>query len=164
MPQPTMPRPALTATEPRQLVHRAAAAETFLTGWERTGPDRFALFAQWPRAHRLHVSPDRSPCGDVVPTPPGRWNLQVDTVHPVFFDSLDRVPGMPLQAAARRAAPGRAVGPTGGGSFDALVHHYAELDGPPWIEVTDEAGTGVEVRGLHGESTVFECEVDAAAR
>ncbi|MEV0174757.1 ScbA/BarX family gamma-butyrolactone biosynthesis protein [Streptomyces sp. NPDC050803] len=50
----------LTATVPRQLVHRAAVAETFLTGWRRTGPDLFGVSAQWPRAHQLHVSPDRS--------------------------------------------------------------------------------------------------------
>ncbi|MFI1163559.1 ScbA/BarX family gamma-butyrolactone biosynthesis protein [Streptomyces sp. NPDC020801] len=50
----------LTATVPRQLVHRAALAETFLTGWRRTGEDRFTVCAQWPRAHQLHLSPDRS--------------------------------------------------------------------------------------------------------
>ncbi|MBG0851693.1 A-factor biosynthesis protein [Streptomyces spinoverrucosus] len=52
--------PTLTATVPRQLVHRAAVAETFLTGWRQTEADRFAVTAQWPRAHGLHVSPDRS--------------------------------------------------------------------------------------------------------
>ncbi|WP_328751284.1 A-factor biosynthesis protein [Streptomyces sp. NBC_00285] len=51
---------ALTATVPRELVHRVAVAETLLTGWNRTGTDRFTLTAQWPRAHQLHVSPDRS--------------------------------------------------------------------------------------------------------
>jgi hypothetical protein len=50
----------LTATVPRQLVHRAAVAETLLIGGTRTGTDRFTVFAQWPRAHQLHVSPDRS--------------------------------------------------------------------------------------------------------
>ncbi|MFC8428989.1 ScbA/BarX family gamma-butyrolactone biosynthesis protein [Streptomyces sp. NPDC057253] len=50
----------LTATVPRELVHRVSVAETLLTGWARTGPDRFTLTAQWPRAHQLHVSPDRS--------------------------------------------------------------------------------------------------------
>ncbi|MFF4801480.1 ScbA/BarX family gamma-butyrolactone biosynthesis protein [Streptomyces sp. NPDC001351] len=293
-----MPRPALTATVPRQLVHRAAVAETFLTGWERTGPDRFTLFAQWPRAHQLHVSPDRSAyepllvaetvrqCGallahaeydapfdhcfvlkelhvtthpehlavgaapaepvldvtvcdvrrragrptalryhtdvrlggervagahiavswtsesvyrrlrggrtpatvtplplppalpaaavdralpaDVVlapPARPGRWQLRVDTAHPVFFDHpLDHVPGMLLLEAARQAARVRAVGPTGGGSFHAAFHQYAELDRPTWIEVTDETGAGLKVRGFQGESTVFECAVGAAAR
>ncbi|MFD7433217.1 ScbA/BarX family gamma-butyrolactone biosynthesis protein [Streptomyces sp. NPDC059861] len=52
--------PILTATVPRQFVHRAAVAETFLTGWKQTGTDRFAVSAQWPRAHGLHVSHDRS--------------------------------------------------------------------------------------------------------
>lgn len=56
---PTAPA-GLTATVPRQLVHRAAVAETFLTGWRRTAADRFTVTAQWPRAHQLHVSPDRS--------------------------------------------------------------------------------------------------------
>ncbi|MFB9465887.1 ScbA/BarX family gamma-butyrolactone biosynthesis protein [Streptomyces cinereospinus] len=59
----TRPRaetPTLTATVPRQFVHRAAVAETFLTGWRQTGTDRFAVSAQWPRAHGLHVSSDRS--------------------------------------------------------------------------------------------------------
>ncbi|WP_405590764.1 ScbA/BarX family gamma-butyrolactone biosynthesis protein [Streptomyces sp. NBC_01092] len=50
----------LTATVPRQLVHRASVAETFLTGMNRVAPDRFTVFAEWPRAHQLHVSPDRS--------------------------------------------------------------------------------------------------------
>ncbi|MFF3848848.1 ScbA/BarX family gamma-butyrolactone biosynthesis protein [Streptomyces sp. NPDC002328] len=52
--------PSLTATVPRQLVHRAAVAETLLTDWRRTGTDRFSVSAQWPRAHGLHVSSDWS--------------------------------------------------------------------------------------------------------
>ncbi|MET7730547.1 ScbA/BarX family gamma-butyrolactone biosynthesis protein [Streptomyces sp. NPDC005402] len=50
----------LTATVPREFVHRVAVAEILLTGWTRTDPDRFTITAQWPRAHQLHVSPDRS--------------------------------------------------------------------------------------------------------
>jgi hypothetical protein len=50
----------MTATVPCQLVHRAAVAETFLTGWSRITDDRFSVSAQWPRAHGLHVSADRS--------------------------------------------------------------------------------------------------------
>lgn len=50
----------MTATVPRQLVHRASVAETFLTGATSTATDRFTVFAEWPRAHQLHVSPDRS--------------------------------------------------------------------------------------------------------
>ncbi|WP_082527122.1 ScbA/BarX family gamma-butyrolactone biosynthesis protein [Kitasatospora sp. MBT63] len=41
----------LTSTVPRELVHRAAVAEVFLTGWSRTADNRFALTGQWPRAH-----------------------------------------------------------------------------------------------------------------
>ncbi|MFI2432784.1 ScbA/BarX family gamma-butyrolactone biosynthesis protein [Streptomyces sp. NPDC018693] len=52
--------PSMTAAVPRQLVHRAAVAETLPTGWRRTGADRFTVSAQWPRAHGLHVSPDWS--------------------------------------------------------------------------------------------------------
>lgn len=52
--------PLMTATVPRQLVHRAAVAETYLTGWNSTGDDRFTVSAQWPRAHGLHVSSDWS--------------------------------------------------------------------------------------------------------
>ncbi|EGX55861.1 A-factor biosynthesis protein AfsA-like protein, partial [Streptomyces zinciresistens K42] len=50
----------LTATVPRQLVHRASVAETFLTGADSIGTDLFSVFAEWPRTHPLHVSPDRS--------------------------------------------------------------------------------------------------------
>ncbi|WP_338059325.1 ScbA/BarX family gamma-butyrolactone biosynthesis protein [Streptomyces coacervatus] len=298
MPQLAKSQGLLTATVPRQLVHRAAVAETFLTGWERTGPDRFRLFAQWPRAHQLHVSSDRSAyepllvaetvrqCGallahveydapldhcfvlqelhltthpehlavaaapaepaldvvvfdvrhragrptalrydtdvrlggervatahiavswtsesvyrrlrggrtaatvsalslppalsaaavdralpaDVVLAPPdrpGRWQLRVDTAHPVFFDHpLDHVPGMLLLEAARQAARARTAGPGPSVSFHAAFHQYAELDRPTWIEVTDGDGADLEVRGFQGESTVFECAVGAATR
>ncbi|MFE6176445.1 ScbA/BarX family gamma-butyrolactone biosynthesis protein [Streptomyces sp. NPDC056464] len=50
----------LTATVPRQLVHRASVAETFLTGVTSTDTHQFTVFAEWPRAHQLHVSSDRS--------------------------------------------------------------------------------------------------------
>ncbi|MDH6515765.1 hypothetical protein M2164_002235 [Streptomyces sp. SAI-208] len=50
----------LTATVPREFVHRVAVAEILLTGWTRSDADRFTITAQWPRAHQLHVSPDRS--------------------------------------------------------------------------------------------------------
>ncbi|MFV8183693.1 ScbA/BarX family gamma-butyrolactone biosynthesis protein [Streptomyces sp. AF1B] len=293
-----MPQPTLTATVPRQLVHRAAVAETYLTGWEKTGTDRFRLSAQWPRAHQLHVSPDRSAhepllvaetvrqCGallshtayeapldhcfvlqelrltthpehlavgaapaepvldvrvfdirrrsgrptafrydtdvrlggervasahiwvswtspsvyrrlrggrtvdtvstlppppalpadavgralaaDVVLAPPerpGRWQLRVDTAHPVFFDHpLDHVPGMLLLEAARQAARATTGGPGSSASFRATFHQYAELDIPTWIEVMDADRKGLRVRGTQGGSTVFECAVDAAAR
>ncbi|MFF4252514.1 ScbA/BarX family gamma-butyrolactone biosynthesis protein [Streptomyces sp. NPDC001663] len=288
----------LTATVPREFVHRAAVAETFLTGWRQTGPDQFTLFGQWPRAHQLHVSPDRSAyepllvaetvrqCGallahaeydapldhcfvlqelqftthpehlavgavpaeptldvtvvdvrrragrpiafaydtavriggervatahlavswtsesvyrrlrggrtpeniSALPLPPGlpatevgrtlpadvvlaqperpdRWQLRVDTAHPVFFDHpLDHIPGMLLLEAARQAARVRAADPGSGASFHATFHKYAELDRPVWIEATDGKGSDLQLVGRQGESTVFECAVDAAAR
>jgi hypothetical protein len=300
MPQPRQLAeiPTMTATVPRQLVHRAAVAETFLTGWSRTAADRFSVSAQWPRAHGLHVSADRSaydpllvvetvrqsgtliahteydvpldhhfvlrefevdtfpqhlavgavpaeltvevafvdvqyrgrrPVGavytadvrrggervatatrvaftctgepvyrrlrggrtpatvaalplpsalpaaavgralsaDVVLAPPerpGRWQLRVDTAHPVFFDHpLDHVPGMLLLEAARQAVRAHTGGTRSPVSFHIAFHQYAELDEPTWIETTDGAGTDVQVVGRQGESTVFECTVGTAA-
>ncbi|MET8244013.1 ScbA/BarX family gamma-butyrolactone biosynthesis protein [Streptomyces sp. NPDC005202] len=286
----------LTATVPRQLVHRAALAETFLTGWTRTGEDRFAVSAQWPRAHQLHVSPDRfayepllvvetvRQCGallahteydvplghqfvlqelritthpehlavgpvpaetdldvrfsragrrrsaalrydadvrrdgervatahvaftsvgqlayrrlrggrtpatvSALPVPPGlsaaavhralpadvvlaptrrrdRWQLRVDTAHPVFFDHpLDHIPGMLLLEAARQAACLKGTAPRPPTSFHAAFHRYAELDRPTWVQA--ETGSAGETRivATQGESTVFECLVDAAGQ
>ncbi|MDX3379937.1 ScbA/BarX family gamma-butyrolactone biosynthesis protein [Streptomyces niveiscabiei] len=294
--------PSLTATVPRQFVHRAALAETFLTGWRRTGTDRFTVYAQWPRAHGLHVSPDwcsydpllvvetvrqagtlimhteygvpldrqfvlnafevttdphrlevgpvpaeptvelaftdvryrgsqpaacrysarvlcrgeRAATADVsftcvgeavyrrlrggrtpgavtaVPLPPGlppqvvdralpadvvlalpgldprapggRWQLRVNTAHPVFFDHpLDHVPGMLLLEAARQAARFALPGTYAPSAYRAVFRRYAELDEPVWIEARDEGGGHLQVVGVQRESAVFECGVDAAA-
>ncbi|MFJ4620231.1 ScbA/BarX family gamma-butyrolactone biosynthesis protein [Streptomyces sp. NPDC088812] len=288
--------PALTATVPRQLVHRAAVAETLLTGWRRTGADRFSVTAQWPRAHGLHVSSDWSaydpllvvetirqsgtlithaeygvpldhqfvlqefqvgtvpgqlavgalpaePQVDVVftdvqyrgrrpasarytahvlregervatadvafmcvggpvyrrlrggrtpdavtavPVPaglpagvvgralpsdvvlaatgrPDRWQLRVDTAHPVFFDHpLDHVPGMLLLEGARQAAWLRTDPARAPVAYHAHFHRYAELDEPVWIEAKGGRGTDVQVLGTQGESAVFECLVGTA--
>ncbi|MCT9075567.1 ScbA/BarX family gamma-butyrolactone biosynthesis protein [Streptomyces fulvoviolaceus] len=292
------PAEPLTATVPRQLVHRAAVAETFLTGWTRTAADRFTVVAQWPRAHQLHVSPDRSAyepllvaetvrqCGallahaeydaplghhfvlqelrvdtrpehlavgtapaepvlditvgdvrtragrpvgigydaavrlggervatgriaitwtngsvyrrlragrtpatvTVVPLPPGlpaeavgralaadvvlapagrpdRWQLRVDTAHPVFFDHpLDHVPGMLLLEAVRQAVRARSGGRRSAVSFRTAFVQYAELDRPTWLEMSGEDGTDVQVVARQGESSVFECRVGTVAR
>ncbi|WP_416978269.1 ScbA/BarX family gamma-butyrolactone biosynthesis protein [Streptomyces sp. T028] len=288
----------MTATVPRQLVHRAALSETLLTGWRRTGDDRFSVSAQWPRAHGLHVSPDwsaydpllvvetvrqagtlithaeydvpldhqfvmqefqvatvagrlavgplpaepevelvftevqyrgRRPAGarytalvrregepvataDVAftvvggpvyrrlrggrtpesvtaaPPPDGlapadvnralptdvvlapadgtdRWQLRVDTAHPVFFDHpLDHVPGMLLLEAARQAARLLRADDQSPVAYHAHFQRYAELDEPIWIEAKGGHGTDVQVVGTQGESTVFECLVGTAAR
>ncbi|MER5431444.1 ScbA/BarX family gamma-butyrolactone biosynthesis protein [Streptomyces sp. NPDC002588] len=290
--------PSLTATVPRQLVHRAAVAETLLTAWRRIGDDRFSVSAQWPRGHGLHVSPDRSaydpllvvetvrqagtliahteydvpldhqfvmqefqvstvggqlvvgplpaePVLDVVftdvqyrgrrpvsaryttevlrdgdraatadvsftcvgppvyhrlrggrtpdsvtpvPLPPAlapaavdralstdvvlapsgetdRWQLRVDTAHPVFFDHpLDHVPGMLLLEAARQVA--WLLRPDGQTpvAYRAVFHRYAELDEPVWIGTKGGLDTDVQVVAVQGESTVFECLVSTAAR
>ncbi|MCX4765703.1 ScbA/BarX family gamma-butyrolactone biosynthesis protein [Streptomyces sp. NBC_01275] len=289
---------SLTATVPRQFVHRASVAETLLTGWKRTGNDRFSIQAQWPRGHGLHVSPDWSAYdpllvvetirqagtliahteygvpldhqfvlqefqvvtvegrlsvgplpaesdvdlvfadvqyrgrrlggarytarvlrdGDlvatadvaftcvsppvyrrlrdgrtaesvaVVPLPPGlapavveralpsdvvlapddrpdRWQLRVDTAHPVFFDHpLDHVPGMLLLEAARQAAWLRRTGERPPAAYYAVFLRYAELDEPIWIEAKAVHGTDVQVLGTQGESAVFQCLVSTAAR
>ncbi|WP_037671691.1 ScbA/BarX family gamma-butyrolactone biosynthesis protein [Streptomyces griseus] len=289
--------PLMTATVPRQLVHRAAVAETFLTGWNRTGDDQFVVSAQWPRSHGLHVSSDWSAydpllvvetvrqsgtllmhaCYDVpldhqfvlqefqvetfpaylavgalpaeleievdftevgyrgtrpasarytarvlragalvatadvaftcvsaavfqrlrggrtpeavsaVPLPPAlpaaavhrvlspdvvlapsghpdRWQLRVNTGHPVFFDHpLDHVPGMLLLEAARQAAHLRGADGEVPVSYHATFHRYAELDQPAWIEASGGDGGKVQVVGTQGESTVFACVVGTSA-
>ncbi|MDF3298500.1 ScbA/BarX family gamma-butyrolactone biosynthesis protein [Streptomyces sp. K1PA1] len=284
----------MTATVPRELVHRAALSETFLTGWTRTGEDRFTVSAQWPRAHPLHVSPDRSahdpllvvetvrqsgtllahteygvPLGhqfvlqelhvttepkhlavgpapaetdlevsfsragsgrstalryevevwrddrraatarvsftsvgaaayrrlrggrtpgsvSALPVPSGveaaavhrtldadvvlaptrrrdRWQLRVDTAHPVFFDHpLDHVPGMLLLEGARQAACLLGASTRPPTSFQASFHRYAELDRPTWIQAEAASGGELHLVGIQGESTVFACRVDAA--
>ncbi|MGW4033976.1 ScbA/BarX family gamma-butyrolactone biosynthesis protein [Streptomyces sp. NPDC004838] len=43
--------PTLTATVPKEFVHRAAVAEVMLTDWERLDDARFMVAAQWPRSH-----------------------------------------------------------------------------------------------------------------
>ncbi|MFF5448514.1 ScbA/BarX family gamma-butyrolactone biosynthesis protein [Streptomyces sp. NPDC012888] len=43
--------PSLTATVPRELVHRASVAEVVLTDWRRVDDTRFVVTSQWPRCH-----------------------------------------------------------------------------------------------------------------
>ncbi|MDJ0382540.1 ScbA/BarX family gamma-butyrolactone biosynthesis protein [Streptomyces sp. G-G2] len=50
-PVPDGPEQRLTSTVPRELVHRAAVAEVFLTGMCRPAEDRFHVTAQLPRGH-----------------------------------------------------------------------------------------------------------------
>lgn len=45
----------MTSTVPRQLVHRAAVAEVFLTGWAVLDDSRTRVHAQWPRAHSFYT-------------------------------------------------------------------------------------------------------------
>ncbi|KJK48698.1 hypothetical protein UK23_16145 [Lentzea aerocolonigenes] len=42
----------------RDLVHRKALAEVFLTDWARVGEDSFLLGAQWPRSHSFYAPRD----------------------------------------------------------------------------------------------------------
>ncbi|MFB7375524.1 ScbA/BarX family gamma-butyrolactone biosynthesis protein [Streptomyces sp. NPDC056222] len=77
---------------------------------------------------------------DVVLTPTeraDRWQLRVDTRHPVLFDHPgDHIPGMVLLEAARQAVQtltpvGRPVLPV---AMDSTFHRYAEFGSPCWIE------------------------------
>ncbi|GLX23118.1 MULTISPECIES: ScbA/BarX family gamma-butyrolactone biosynthesis protein [Streptomyces] len=43
--------PSLTATVPKELVHRASVAEVLLTNWQRVDEAHFTVTAQWPRSH-----------------------------------------------------------------------------------------------------------------
>ncbi|MGW1769961.1 AfsA-related hotdog domain-containing protein, partial [Streptomyces sp. NPDC002073] len=95
---------------------------------------------------------------DVVLSPTGeadRWQLRVDTSHPVLFDHpVDHVPGMLLLEAARQAAfactPATAAyadpsadaagssatpaqGPCWPVSMDVGFRRYVEFDSPCWI-------------------------------
>src|SRR5690242_5953554 len=54
--RPVSPQPALTTTVARELVHRAAFAEVFLTGWTRTAENTFTVTAQWPRSHAFYTT------------------------------------------------------------------------------------------------------------
>ncbi|MFC6067899.1 ScbA/BarX family gamma-butyrolactone biosynthesis protein [Streptomyces ochraceiscleroticus] len=77
---------------------------------------------------------------DVVLSPDaatGRWQLCVDTGHPVLFDHpVDHVPGMLLLEAARQATQAMAdplpVVPV---TMHTEFHRYIELDAPCWVEV-----------------------------
>ncbi|MET9835846.1 ScbA/BarX family gamma-butyrolactone biosynthesis protein [Streptomyces sp. NPDC006385] len=115
---------------------------------------------------------DRALPADVVLAPtgrPDRWRLRVDTAHAAFFDHpLDHVPGMLLLEAARQAIRARTPNdrrtPV---SFHTVFHRYAELDRPTWIEALDKPGahgTDVQVLGMQGQSTVFECAVGTEKR
>lgn len=50
--------PSLSSTVARQYVHRAAHAEVFLTGHQKTGENTYVLTGQWPRAHAFFSTPD----------------------------------------------------------------------------------------------------------
>ncbi|RSS83980.1 ScbA/BarX family gamma-butyrolactone biosynthesis protein [Streptomyces sp. WAC06614] len=78
-----------------------------------------------------------------------RWQLRVDTSHPVLFDHpVDHVPGALLLEAARQAA--HVVSgplPTVATAMETRFTRFAELDAPTWIEAEQDLRTGeVHVR------------------
>ncbi|MGP8298482.1 ScbA/BarX family gamma-butyrolactone biosynthesis protein [Streptomyces inhibens] len=80
---------------------------------------------------------------DVVLSPtdrPDRWQLRVDTSHPVLFDHpVDHAPGMLMVEAARQAAQAATPGLTLPISMECTFERYAELDAPCWVETRTTA-------------------------
>ncbi|MBQ1099197.1 hypothetical protein KBY55_24840 [Streptomyces sp. b94] len=108
---------------------------------------------------------------DVVLSPIGqrdRWQLRVDTRHPVLFEHpVDHIPGMMLLEAARQATVatlGEGVTPL---SVIAEFSRYAELDAPCVIEARrlprTEHEEAVEVTGHQDGEQVVRSTVTAAA-
>ncbi|WP_239110282.1 ScbA/BarX family gamma-butyrolactone biosynthesis protein [Streptomyces coelicoflavus] len=106
-----------------------------------------------------------SPTGD-----PGRWQLRVDTRHPVLFDhQVDHVPGMVLLEAARQAATAvlarPSILPLG---LECEFTKYAELDQPCLIDAVrlpasgPDAPESVLVTGRQDGRPVFSTTVTAA--
>ncbi|WP_239569373.1 ScbA/BarX family gamma-butyrolactone biosynthesis protein [Streptomyces sp. G44] len=108
---------------------------------------------------------------DVVLSPVGgdhRWQLRVDTRHPVLFDHpVDHVPGMLLTEAARQAAtavlgdPARLV-PV---EVESEYLRYVELDAPCFIQAVqtpeDLGSDRVRIIGEQGGEEMFRTTVTA---
>ncbi|MFF8997509.1 ScbA/BarX family gamma-butyrolactone biosynthesis protein [Streptomyces achromogenes] len=101
---------------------------------------------------------------DVVLSPraaDGRWQLRVDTLHPIIFDHPnDHAPGMLLLEAARQAAQHHlGPAPVLATGLDAAFHRYAELDAPAWVAAETAADGRVRVTVQQHDALVFECAV-----
>lgn len=109
---------------------------------------------------------------DVVLSPigePDRWQLRVDTRHPILFDHpVDHVPGMVLLEAARQAATAVLGRPSLPLDITSEFKKYAELDAPCVIEaqLLPDSGTGrgesVLVTAHQVEECVFRSTVTMA--
>ncbi|MER8011804.1 ScbA/BarX family gamma-butyrolactone biosynthesis protein [Streptomyces sp. NPDC094149] len=111
---------------------------------------------------------------DVVLSPlgqPHRWQLRVDTRHPVLFDHLvDHVPGMLLIEAARQATTATLGHTTLPLAITSQFLHYVELDTPCTVEAHPTDGTGtdpggtrtVHVTARQNEEDVFRCTLTMA--
>ncbi|GHD82089.1 ScbA/BarX family gamma-butyrolactone biosynthesis protein [Streptomyces goshikiensis] len=109
----------------------------------------------------------RSRTQDIVLAPTSerwRWQLRVDTNHPVLFDHpLDHVPGMLLLESVRQA--GHALQPSWSPmiptSMDVSFNRYVEFDDACWIEAEPLAGEvsaarrTVRVNALQGGAFAF---------
>ncbi|MEV8320932.1 ScbA/BarX family gamma-butyrolactone biosynthesis protein [Streptomyces sp. NPDC059900] len=108
---------------------------------------------------------------DVVLSPIGaddRWQLRVDTRHPVLFDHpVDHVPGMLLIEAARQATTAVLGYSSGVMPVDVESEHYryVELDQPCFIRAVrlpaDARGERVEVTGEQDGQEMFRTTITA---
>ncbi|MBT2493434.1 transcriptional regulator [Streptomyces sp. ISL-96] len=106
---------------------------------------------------------------DIVLTPTqerGRWQLRIDTAHPVLFDHpVDHVPGMVLLESVRQA--GHALQPSSAAvmptSMSVSFNRYVEFDSPCWIIAEEIADTStasgarqaIRVSATQGEGCAF---------
>ncbi|MEU5404227.1 ScbA/BarX family gamma-butyrolactone biosynthesis protein [Streptomyces sp. NPDC005963] len=107
---------------------------------------------------------------DVVLSPTGaenRWQLRVDTRHPVLFDHpVDHVPGMALCEAVRQAATATLgcdkILPV---RMETDFSKYVELDAPCFIEAvrlpSDAQGDVVQVIGVQDGQETFRAHITA---
>ncbi|GHB33414.1 adhesin [Streptomyces viridiviolaceus] len=100
---------------------------------------------------------------------PHRWQLRVDTGHPVLFDHpVDHAPGMLMLEAARQAVHALSGRPAACvTAMDTRFHRYAELDAPSWIEARrsgqDALGRSrFSVTGSQDGHGLFSCTVTLA--
>jgi hypothetical protein len=95
-----------------------------------------------------------------------RWELRVDTTHPIFFDHpVDHVPGMVLLEAARQAAHASTGMPDAlVVALDSTFTRYVELDAPCLIRARpgrpDASGrVRVTVEGVQQGQAVYSAEL-----
>lgn len=107
----------------------------------------FGAFLNAPAAPRPveRTAVNRHRLRDIVLSPTQqqqRWQLRVDTGHPVLFDHpVDHVPGMLLLESVRQVAHAIRPFPAGAApaSMDATFKKYVEFDEPCWIEMAPAA-------------------------
>ncbi|MGW2236729.1 ScbA/BarX family gamma-butyrolactone biosynthesis protein [Streptomyces sp. NPDC001759] len=129
---------SLTSIAPK--VYQRLRGQYFCEGGR---PEVIALTAPEPPQAVGRTSPT-----DVVLSPigePNRWQLRVDTRHPVLFDHMvDHVPGMLLLEAARQATVavrGEAALPL---DMTSEFLRYVELNSPCVIEATVLPASGTD--------------------
>ncbi|MER6075382.1 ScbA/BarX family gamma-butyrolactone biosynthesis protein [Streptomyces sp. NPDC001817] len=166
------------ATVLREGVPVARGAASFSTATPEVyhrlrGRENLALIRALPlTAPASPQSVGRTSPVDVVLSPvdgPHRWQLRVDTRHPILFDHpVDHVPGMVLVEAARQATAEvlerSSMSPLG---MNSTFKRYVELDAPCLIEATHQGRSAdggiesVQVTARQNGTEVFACLVTA---